>query len=114
MDAPERVTVYTRLGEMHRECSLHTDHVLLLYGEKHLTLTDEVRVNQIKGGYSDTERENPVYRDAQGRLYDCHYSVDYYASTHYRRRDDGSSWTTAKMPNGHRYDKVEELLCRTP
>ncbi len=88
------VKVQHVLETVSRTCNLGCEHNVTVYAEKVLHLTDLVRINEIVGGYSDNERENPVYEDAQGRLYDRYISVDYYAHTRYVRRDDRTHWQT--------------------
>lgn len=75
-----------------RTCDLGCEHKVTVYAEKTLHLTDLVRINEIVGGYSDSERENPVYEDAQGRLYDRYTPVDYYSGVRFVRRDDKTHW----------------------
>lgn len=108
MKAPNSVTVRRVIGTEKRECLLGEKHEVSIYAEKSLCLTNEVRINEVKGGYSDTERENPVYRDSQRRLYDTYYAVDYYAVVRYVRRTDGTQWRSGMhipTPN-ERYDEV--------
>ncbi len=107
--AADRVTVRHVIEVISVTCSLGHTHKYAVYEEKILTLTDEVRVKEGPYGYSDSERINPIYRDAQGRLYDSYTSVDYYANTRYVRRDDKSHWLTSKVQDGVRLDKVGEL-----
>jgi len=108
MKFPTPVIVRRVVGTEERECSLGETHTVSVYAEKSLDLTDEIRINEVKGGYSDSERENPVYQDNQGRLYDTYYAVDYYAVVRYVRRDDGTQWRTgAHVPTPNkRYDEV--------
>ena len=101
-------TVYHVLRKDVRTCSLGEQHAVTVYAEKVIAQTDEVRINEVKGGYSDTRRENPVWVDAQGRLYDTYYAVDYPSGVRYVRRDDTTSWSGRK-PYGlaERYDETE-------
>jgi len=98
MKPPTTVTVRRVVGTEERECSLGEKHTVSIYAEKLLDLTDEIRINEIEGGYSDSVRENPVYRDDQGRLYDTYYAIDYYAKVRYVRREDRLHWTTGSIP----------------
>ena len=108
MKPPTMVTVRRVIGIEGRVCSLGVGHKVQVYAEKHLTLTDEIRINETENGYSDSVRENPVYRDTQGRLYDTYYAVDYYAVVRYVRRDDGTQWRSgAHIPTpNERFDEV--------
>ena len=108
MKFPTQVIVRRVVGTEERECSLGETHTVSVYAEKSLDLTDEIRINEVKGGYSDSERENPVYRDAQGRMYDTAYADDFYAVVRYIRREDRTEWRSGMhIPTPcERYDEV--------
>jgi len=108
MKFPTQVIVRRVVGTEERECSLGEKHTVSIYAEKSLDLTDEIRINKVKGGYSDSMPENPVYRDGQGRLYDTYYAVDYYAVVRYIRRGDDTQWRTGmSIPTPcRRWDEV--------
>jgi hypothetical protein len=108
MKPPTMVTVRRVIGVEGRVCSLGEAHKVSIYAEKNLWLTDEIRINEVMGGYSDSQRENPVYRDAQDRRYDTVYAVDYYAVVRYIRREDKTEWRSGMhidTPN-ERFDEV--------
>lgn len=109
MAATNKAVVRQIIDTVTVECSLGHKHTYIVYAEKILSRTDEVREKEGPYGYSDSERSNPIYIDAQGRLYDSYTSVDYYANTRYVRRDDKSHWLTSKVQDGVRFDKVGEL-----
>lgn len=107
---PEHITVYRVIGAQERTCSLGQRHKVRVYLEKHLTLTDRVRINPNAGGvlsYSDTERINPIYEDAQGRSWNRYASVDYSGNITFVGPDD-NHWTKHK-PEGVRYDQAEVI-----
>lgn len=103
----EFVTVTHVIRTEKRACSFGEMHKVSIYAEKHLTLTEMIRINDVLG-YGDSERENPVYVDRQGRLYDTRIPVDYYGSKWYVRRDDNSGWSTRPIRGIKiRYDDVD-------
>ncbi len=97
MKPPITVTVRCIVAHEERECSLGEKHTVAIYAEKRLDLTNEVRINETTEAYSDSERENPVYRDVQGRLYDTYVSVDYYSNKRYVRRGDRTTCSTMNI-----------------
>ncbi len=105
-----KVIVQQSLGQRPTICNMGEEHITVVYAEKILRITDEVRWQPVEG-YSDTKGRWPVYRDAQGRLYDRYQTVDYYSNVYYIRRDDGERWNT-RLSTLHptvRFDKVKEM-----
>lgn len=105
MKAPATVTVYRTLEIREVHCDAGFTHAVPVYAEKHLYLTDEVRINETVGGYSDTERENPVYRDAEGRRWERYVSVDFSGNISYHG-PDAALWESYPPRNGVRFDKA--------
>ncbi len=90
-----------------RACSFGEMHEVSIYAEKNLMLTEMIRITEPLG-YGDSVRENPVYSDRQGRLYDTYIPVDYYGFKRYVRRDDKTHWDTRPIRGIKvRYDDVD-------
>lgn len=104
---PQFVTVYRVLRRVDVTCSLGITHKLSIYAEKHLRLTDEVRINYARvRGYSDSEYSNPIYVDTQGRRYNTSMPVDFHGTRQYV--DPDSNYWQARKPEGIRVDKFEQ------
>lgn len=82
---PDTLVLYREVHKVKETCAYGNTHEVTYYTRKVVTLTDETYV--CDNGYEKSSQ--PVYKDAQGRLYFKYVSIDYFNNVWYNREGGG-------------------------